>query len=83
MFERLAAALPHDKCLHALAGLLIFALVYAATLRWEWALGAVAAMAVAKEAWDSRTHAPEPLDIVATLAGALPALAVVWRAVGP
>lgn len=78
--------IPHDKSLHALAGAVVFSVVY--SLMWfqalpalEIAVGAVFLAAVGKEVYDylnRERHTPDPMDAVATMAGgAIPALPII------
>lgn len=82
----LATLIPHDKALHGLAGVAIFAITRAASIAVgggvvEAALAAVAAVAIAacaKEAYDLHhraKHTPDLRDAAATVAGGFLALA--------
>ncbi|WP_322037187.1 hypothetical protein [Burkholderia cepacia] len=64
------AHLPHDKALHIIAGVVIFA----ATHYWSWWIGiaTVAVVAVVKEALDRQTGGvPSVWDAIATVCGGL------------
>lgn len=63
--------IPYDKCLHMLAGIAVYALAHL-FLVWWIALIIVAAVATGKEVYDylnPKTHTPDVMDAVYTLAG--------------
>ena len=65
-----------DKALHALVG----ALIAAAPIRVEYAVGLVVVAAVAKEIHDSRRgHKFDASDALATIAGGAPVLYLRWE----
>jgi len=66
--------LPLDKQAHILAGMAVYGLVVA-VLPPLYAMAPVLLAAVGKEVWDSRTHKPDWMDAVATVAGGVVALA--------
>lgn len=68
--RRLMQALPHDKCLHIIAGILVFAATHFAGL--QIALTAVVSAAIAKELVDHFVGGDVSIwDVVATVAGGL------------
>jgi hypothetical protein len=76
---RVFAALPQDKCIHALAGALIFAIAHILSLWFgmpSWvAPPAVGIAGTAKEALDSVTGGdPSIFDLLATISGGAIAL---------
>ena len=79
---KIAAALPHDKCLHAIGGqVLALASIRLGVLM---SLGIVLAVGVLKEVYDllhPADHTAEVLDTVATFLGGVPVwvLWVLWH----
>ena len=68
--QRIAQLLPHDKCLHFIAGVVIFACAHFSM--GHDALYVVCAIAAAKEAADAGRHGDvSNLDIFATMAGGI------------
>ncbi len=70
-----------DKVLHLLAGATIAGLTYAATLNPIFALAFAVAAGIAKEGYDSlhpTIHTVDVWDAIATAAGAVPLVAVVY-----
>lgn len=64
--------LPHDKALHIIAGVLIYAAAHFVSP--VIGLGAVAVVAVGKEIYDlfhRNKHTPEVMDAVATIIGGI------------
>ena len=64
--------LPHDKALHIIAGVLIYAVAH--FISPVVGLGAVAVAAVGKEIYDlfhRDKHTPEVMDAVATIIGGI------------
>lgn len=64
------AKLPHDKALHLIGGVLLFA-VGNLFLGWQLGLGLAVFVGLAKELWDwySKKGTPDLMDFVATAAG--------------
>lgn len=68
---RLMVSVPHDKVLHYLCGLLIYA-IGARLLDWWWAGGIVLLVSIIKEWYDSRHGGTvDGYDIVAAMVGAI------------
>lgn len=68
--QRIAQLLPHDKCLHFIAGVVVFACAHFSM--GQDALYVVCAIAAAKEAADAGRHGDSSnLDIFATMAGGI------------
>ena len=68
--QRIAQAFPHDKCLHFIAGLLVFAVAHF----WLgfYALYIVITVACAKEVYDARHKGDQSNnDILATISGGI------------
>ena len=63
--------IPHDKALHIIAGVLVFAVFH--FISPEFGLGMVIAIGIGKEAYDamSQEHTPEVWDAVATFTGGI------------
>lgn len=75
MKEFLKKLFAFDKALHAMAGAIVFLVLWGPMgLRGIWPYVGVAAIGASKEAFDSSgSGTPDPLDFVATL---LPAIAI-------
>lgn len=66
------AKLPHDKALHLIGGVMLFALGNL-LFGWQVGLGLAVVVGAAKEIWDwySKTGTPDGMDFIATAAGGL------------
>ena len=63
-------AIPQDKCLHVIAGVVIFAIVH--FVSWQVGVVAVLVIGIAKELFDYFTSGDASVwDVVATFAGGL------------
>ncbi|RQQ19737.1 hypothetical protein DF107_18215 [Burkholderia stagnalis] len=68
--QRIERAVPYDKCLHVIAGVLIFAAVH--FIDWRAAVAAAALAGIGKEVFDHFTGGDVSLgDIAATCCGGL------------
>ncbi|SEC01713.1 hypothetical protein SAMN02787142_0726 [Burkholderia sp. WP9] len=64
------SAIPHDKCLHFIVGVLVFAAIHFVT--WQLAIAAVVLVGVLKELLDHFTAGDvSAWDLAATLSGGL------------
>ncbi|MGX7004125.1 hypothetical protein [Caballeronia sp. KNU42] len=68
--SKIMQAFPQDKCLHVIAGVVIFALAH--VVSWQLGIAAVLLVGIAKEILDHFTGGDVSVwDVVATLAGGL------------
>jgi hypothetical protein len=78
MENRIMSLLPHDKCLHVIAGILIFAITHFAG--WQIGLASVVTAGLAKEILDLLTGGDvSAWDVAATLIGGLLGLVCMAR----
>lgn len=69
------ASIQHDKLLHFFYGYFLFQ-IGALLLDPLSAMVAVLVLVIIKEAYDSRTHKPDPLDLVFTMIPAVVGVAI-------